>query len=56
MNGAVRRIRNGVVDTLAVQNGNDLRTYPISPRGLCLVGNVLYVCDNFSHKVFMIGV
>ena len=56
VNGAVRRIRNGVVDTLAVQNGNDLRTYPISPRGLCLVGNVLYVCDNFSHKVFMIGV
>ena len=56
VNGAVRRIRNGVVDTIAVQNGNDLRTYPISPRGLCLVGNVLYVCDNFSHKVFMIGV
>ena len=56
VNGAVRRMRNGVVDTLAVQNGNDLRTYPISPRGLCLVGNVLYVCDNFSHKVFMIGV
>ena len=56
VNGAVRRIRNGVVDTIALQNGNDLQTYPVSPRGLCLVGNVLYVCDTFSHKIFMIGV
>ena len=55
VNGAVRRIRNGVADTIAVQNGTDLRTYPMSPRGLCLVGNTLYVCDVFSHKVFKIG-
>ncbi len=54
VNGAVRRIRNGMVDTIAVQNGTSLRTYPMSPRGLCLIGNVLYVCDTFSRKVFMI--
>lgn len=54
VNGAVRRIRNGTVDTIAAQDGSRLRTYPMAPRGLLISGDMLYVCDNFSRKVFLI--
>ncbi len=53
-NGAVRRLRGGTVDTLAKPDPNNPMTYPVSPRGLCVMDGVLYVCDNFSHQVFMI--
>lgn len=54
VNGAVRRIRNGMVDTIAMQDGTELRTWPVSPMGLCVYGDSLFVCDNFSKKVFTI--
>ena len=55
VNGAVRRIRNGQVDTLVMQTFGDLRTYPVAPRGLLVMNGTLYICDNFSHKIFMIN-
>ena len=54
-NSAVRQIRDGVVTTLTQRDVNDLESFiPISPSGLSVYGNQLYVCDNFSRKVFVI--
>ena len=54
-NGAVRRIRGNTVETLAIRSSSALRSYPVSPRGLCVMNNKLYVCDNFSKKIFIIS-
>ena len=54
VNGAVRRIRNGSVDTLLAPDPADPRTYPVSPTGLVVSDGVLYVCDAYSRKLFMI--
>ena len=54
-NGAVRRIRGNTVETLAIRSSSALRSYPVSPRGLCVMDNKLYVCDNFSKKIFIIS-
>lgn len=54
-NSAVRRIRDGEVVTLLARNVDDLESFsPVSPIGLMLEGNRLYVCDGFSQKVFVI--
>lgn len=54
-NSAVRRIQDGEVVTLLARNVDDLESFsPVSPIGLMLEGNRLYVCDNFSQKVFVI--
>ena len=56
VNGAVRQIKNGMVTTLAIRDGSDLNSFiPISPMGLAVHGDQLYVCDNFARKVFIIS-
>ena len=51
-NSAIRRIKDGVVTTLAVRDPGDMeQMYPISPTGLLVRGNTLYVCDSFSCKI-----
>lgn len=50
-NGAVRRLRDGVVTTL-VQGGGDL-LWPVSPRGLLLLNGKLAVSDAFAGVVFL---
>lgn len=45
-NGAVRRIRNGVVTTLAAEG-------LMTPKGLLLQDRKLYVCDSFVRKIFV---
>ena len=46
-NGAIRLIRDGQVTTLLRLDGDS--TFPVSPRGLLLSGNTLYVGDVFSQ-------
>lgn len=56
VNGAVRRIKNGQVTTLVRRDESDLDSYiPVSPVGLTLHGDQLYVCDSFARKVFVIS-
>ena len=51
-NSAIRRIKDGVVTTLAVRDTDDLdAVYPVSPTGLLLQGDTLYICDSFSRKI-----
>lgn len=53
-NNAVRRIQNGAVTTLAACGQKQLEPYPIAPVGVMVQGGSLYVCDQFSRKVFVI--
>ena len=53
-NGALRRLRNGTVETLiAPTGGTDVKTGLVSPTGLLLLDGKLYVCDRFSRKIFL---
>ena len=49
-NGAVRVIEDGYVTTLAAMDSGG--TYPVSPRGLLLSGDTLYVGDVFARVLF----
>ena len=49
-NGAVRAVKNGYVTTLVAMDGGS--TYPVSPRGLLLAGDTLYVGDVFARALF----
>ena len=53
-NSAVRRVRGGVVDTLAARDMASMDICPVSPVGLLLRQGRLYVCDTFSHRVFVL--
>jgi sugar lactone lactonase YvrE len=55
-NGAVRTVKNGMVDTLIAQSDDKPDSVPVSPMGLLVSGGTLYVCDSFSRKVFTIPV
>jgi len=55
VNSAVRRIQGGAVDTLVVENKEEMETIALYPRGLLLKDEDLYVCDNFARKVFRIS-
>lgn len=54
-NSAIRRIRNGVVDTLLVRDTTDLEANaPVTPMGMTVVDGQLYVCDSFARQVLVI--
>ena len=53
-NGAVRRVSGGWVTTL-VSPATEDDTWPVSPRGLCPVGDTLYVGDVFSDLLFSVS-
>lgn len=54
-NSAVRRIKDGEVTTLVERDTEDLGSFaPVSPVGILIQGDQLYICDNFSRKVFSI--
>jgi len=55
VNGALRRVRGGTVDTLLVPADTAQGTYPVSPTGLLLWGSRLYVCDGFARKLFTVS-
>ena len=51
-NKAVRVFRNGRLYTIFEASPTSLK--PISPRGLCVIGEELYVCDSFSGELIKI--
>lgn len=54
VNGAIRRVKDGEVTTLAARDAADPETFALtSPTGLLLRGNVLYICDNFARKLLL---
>ena len=54
VNGTVRRIKDGMVDTVLEYAGDALSTYPTSPVGMCYKDHALYVCDVFSRRVYVL--
>jgi len=55
-NGAIRKIKNGEVTTLAVRDIAQTRFGLTAPVGLLLQGNRLYICDSFARKVFILRI
>lgn len=55
INGAVRAIKDGQVSTLEQPAEVEAEGWNIAPIGLCVVEDSLYVCENFSHKVYVIS-
>ncbi len=53
-NSAVRRLRNGQVDTLMARDPAAEENSLFSPTGLLIQGDTLYVCDSFARKVLAI--
>lgn len=54
-NSAVRRIRDGKVDTLLARDRAGLDLAPVSPSGMAIWGDTLYVCDDFSGRILTIS-
>ncbi len=50
-NGVVRKISDGRVSTFLTSAEGNAETFPVSPRGLVLKGNTIYVSDVFAQKV-----
>ena len=53
-NSAVRKIVDGKVTTLLARDRTTLINSPVSPVGLLVVGEELYICDNFARKVIRV--
>lgn len=54
-NGTVRRIRDGQVTTILSRDPRDVTAlFPVSPTGLLLQGNTLYISDTFARKVLVL--
>lgn len=54
LNSVIRRIRDGQVDTVTPSNEADTGFKFVSPSGLALQGDRMYICDEFSKKVFIL--
>lgn len=54
LNSAIRRIRDGQVDTVVTRDMANTDFGLVSPSGLMAQGELLYICDDFSKKVFML--
>jgi len=52
-NGAIRKIGNGAVTTLAAHDPEQLDGGLTSPTGLLVQDDKLYICDTFARKVFV---
>ena len=52
-NGAVRMVKGGVVTTLAARDPEQLGGGLMSPTGLLVRGNSLYICDTFARRIFV---
>lgn len=54
-NSAVRKVSGKTVTTVFLSDPSSLERTLVSPRGLLAAGDRLYVCDNFSRKILIIG-
>jgi len=52
-NGAIRKIKDGAVTTLAFRDPEQLNGGLTSPVGLLVQDDRLYICDTFARKVFV---
>lgn len=50
-NSAIRRIRNGVVDTFYARQTEEM--FPSSPRGMVIMDGTLYVADGFAGAIIL---
>lgn len=55
VNGTVRRVKNGMVDTVLSADDKELTTSPVSPTGLFYQDGTVYVCDPFARKIYYIA-
>ena len=58
ISSTVRMIRNNKVTTILQREGEqlDIEMYPVSPRGLFIEGNSLYICDPFARRVYLLQI
>ncbi len=56
VNSAIRRIKDGQVDTVLKAEDSDLNAWPISPMGMLIKDDVLYVCDSYANKVIKLSI
>lgn len=56
VNGTVRRVKDGVVDTILTAEEKKLTTSPVSPTSLLVDEEYLYVCDPFARRVYRIEI
>lgn len=54
LNSAVRRIVDGKVETVVARDTAKAEFGIVSPTGLLLQGERLYICDSFSRKLFVL--
>ena len=54
-NSAIKKIANGTVTTLLMCDNTKMDLYPITPQGMAVFGDKLYVCDNFAKKVIILN-
>lgn len=55
VNGAIRRIKDGNVTTLAARDMAEVESFGLtSPTGLLVKGKVLYICDSFARKLLIL--
>jgi len=52
-NGAIRKIKDGQVTTLAARDMAQANFGLTAPVGLLVQGDRLYICDSFARKVFV---
>ena len=52
VNAAIRCIKDGEVSTIIEGNTGEVDAIPVSPTGLCIKDNIMYVCDNFNGKIY----
>lgn len=53
-NGSVKKVYGGQVTTMIHCDNAKMDLYPVTPIGLAVYENKLYVCDNFSRKVLVL--
>lgn len=53
-NAAIRRIENGMVDTLLGPADDMMDSMLVSPRGLLVNDNELLICDTFTHSLLVL--
>ena len=56
LNGAIRKISNGIVETILQADFDVLDTYPVSPVGLLIEDHTMYICDNYAGKIYSISI